>query len=242
MEFKRVCEAFKRLTNGGQLLSRQAFSQNVLGEGIPLTITEWLYNACGGGPRGISQRDLICGLVLLTKGTQEEKIKYIYHLFFFFCILISFHRFLWTLYCNDSGTHIVRSEFQSALQNEGTLPSMGNLNKPNLWWEKTLMSLFGNGQDRVGFDHFRAWIQYNKEATILSKWLLTNSCVTLSSEVETPTFYQTLAGVTHLEEQDICELEKCFWSLQSSSPSGNLDLTCVTSLVSPPVPTSACQG
>lgn len=72
--------------------------------------------------------------------------------------------------------------------------------------------------------------------------LLTTSCVSLSSEVETPTFYQTLAGVTHLEEQDICELEKCFWSLQSSSPSGHLDLACVTTLVSPPVPASACQG
>lgn len=72
--------------------------------------------------------------------------------------------------------------------------------------------------------------------------LLSTSCITLSSEVETPTFYQTLAGVTHLEEQDICELEKCFWSLQSSSPSGHLDLNCVTSLISPPVPASACQG
>lgn len=69
-----------------------------------------------------------------------------------------------------------------------------------------------------------------------------NSCVSLSSEVETPTFYQTLAGVTHLEEQDICELEKCFWSLQSASISGQLDLTCIGTLVSPPIPASACQG
>lgn len=72
--------------------------------------------------------------------------------------------------------------------------------------------------------------------------LLTNSCVSLSSEVETPTFYQTLAGVTHLEEHDICELEKCFWSLQSSSLSGQLDLNCIGSLVGPPIPTTACQG
>lgn len=145
------------------------------------------------------------------------------------------------MYCNDSGTHIVRSEFQSALQSEGALPP-SSTNKPNLWWDRTLISLFGVGQDRVGFEHFRAWIQYNKEATVLSKWLLTNSCVTLSSELETPTFYQTLAGVTHLEEQDICELEKCFWSLQSSSPSGHLDFACVTSLISPPVPASCCEG
>lgn len=212
-EFKRVCEAFKRLTGGGQLLGRHAFTQNVLGEGVPIIITDWLYTACGGSPRGIPLRDLICGLVLLTKGTQEEKIK-----------------FLWTLYSNDSGTYLTASEFQRALQVEGTSSS------------NTVRSLFGVGQDRVGFDHFRAWIQYNQEATVLSKWLLVNSCVTLSSELETPTFYQTLAGVTHLEEQDICELEKCFWSLSSSSPSGQLDLNCISRLVSPPVPASMCIG
>ncbi|KAK5638365.1 hypothetical protein RI129_012660 [Pyrocoelia pectoralis] len=222
-EFKRVCEAFKRLTNGNQVLTRQSFTQNVLGDGVPVTIADWLYTACGGGGRGIALRDLICGLVLLTKGTQEEKIK-----------------FLWTLYSNDAGTHITKAEFQSYLQIEGTLPSY--LSNPNIWWDHTIKSLFGVGQDRVSFEHFRAWIQFNKEATVLSKWLLTNSSVTLSSELETPTFYQTLAGVTHLEEEDICELEKCFWSLSAVSPCRQLDLACISCLASPPVPTSACLG
>ncbi|XP_017785154.1 PREDICTED: ubiquitin carboxyl-terminal hydrolase 32 isoform X2 [Nicrophorus vespilloides] len=226
VEFKRVCEAFKRLTGGGQLLSRHAFTQNVLGDGVPVTIAESLYIACGGGPRGIALRDLICGLVLLTKGTEDEKI-----------------RFLWTLYSNDSGTYISRTDFQSALQIEGSLPPNGSSGKSNLSsWDTTLISLFGVGQDRVAFDHFRARILYNKEATILSKWLLSTSCVSLSSELETPTFYQSLAGVTHLEEYDICELEKCFWSMQSSSHSGQLDAVCVSSLISPPVPSSACPG
>ncbi|KAF5294350.1 hypothetical protein FQR65_LT10803 [Abscondita terminalis] len=222
-EFKRVCEAFKRLSNGNQVLNRHAFTQNVLGDGVPVTIADWLYTACGGGTRGIILRDLICGLVLLTKGTQDEKIK-----------------FLWTLYSNDAGTHITKTDFQNALQIEGTLPS--NLSKPNVWWDRTVVSLFGVGQDRVGFEHFRSWVQYNKEATVLSKWLLANSCVTLSSELEMPTFYQTLAGVTHLEEEDICELEKCFWSLSGASPCRQLDLPCISALVSPPVPASACLG
>lgn len=74
-ELKRICETFKRLTNGGQLLSRTNFIQNVLGDGVPLAVAERLYVACGGGVRGIALRDLICGLVLLTKGSEEEKIK-----------------------------------------------------------------------------------------------------------------------------------------------------------------------
>ncbi|GJQ78056.1 hypothetical protein Trydic_g2399 [Trypoxylus dichotomus] len=74
-EYKRVCEAFKRLSGGLNFISKQTFIQNVLGEGVPTNIAEALYTACGGGPRGIGLRDLICGLVLLTKGTPEEKIK-----------------------------------------------------------------------------------------------------------------------------------------------------------------------
>lgn len=74
-ELKRVSEAFKRLTNGVTLLSQAAFAQHVLGEGVPPPIVEKLYTACGGGARGIALRDLICGLVLLTKGSQDEKIK-----------------------------------------------------------------------------------------------------------------------------------------------------------------------
>lgn len=74
-ELKRVIEAFKRLSGGGQLLSPSIFTQNVLGEGVPATVANWLYIACGGTPRGIYLKDLICGLVLLTRGTQEEKIK-----------------------------------------------------------------------------------------------------------------------------------------------------------------------
>ncbi|XP_056633766.1 ubiquitin carboxyl-terminal hydrolase 32 isoform X1 [Diorhabda sublineata] len=221
-EYRRVCATFKRLTNGGQWLSRHAFTQNVLGEGVPSTIADWLYTACGGTARGTSLRDLICGLVLLTKGTQEEKIK-----------------FLWTLYCNDSATYLTRSEFKTALQIEGGLSLTEN--KINVTWERTVQSLFSN-QDKVSFDDFKAWILYNQECTVLSKWLLANPCVSLSSELETPTFYQTLAGVTHLEEQDICELEKCFWALQSSSATSNLDFNCLKSRVCPPVPLKACKG
>ncbi|XP_066148846.1 ubiquitin carboxyl-terminal hydrolase 32 isoform X1 [Euwallacea fornicatus] len=225
-EFRRISETFKRLTNGGVWLAQPAFAQHVLGDGVPPPIVEKLYTVCGGGSRGIAFRDLICGLVLLTKGSQDEKIK-----------------FLWSLYSNDSGSHITRGEFQAALQLEGTLPpSDGGPSKPNTNWDRMLLSLFGGGQDKVGFEDFKSWIKHNKEQTILSNWLLSNPCVSLSSEVETPTFYQTLAGVTHLEEQDICELEKCFWSIQSASVTGHLDYNCLLSLVCPPVPVKACRG
>ena len=61
-------------------------------------------------------------------------------------------------------------------------------------------SLFTD-QDTATFDQFRDWILNHPEATSLSRWLLTEPCsVTLCNEQETPTFYQTLAGVTHCKE------------------------------------------
>lgn len=34
-----------------------------------------IFAASGGTPKGIAFKELICGLVLLTRGKQEEKIK-----------------------------------------------------------------------------------------------------------------------------------------------------------------------
>ena len=69
-----------------------------------------------------------------------------------------------------------------------------------------------------------------------------NSNLSLVSHLDTPTFYQTLAGVTHLAEQEIMELEKKFWSLVGGSSSGRIDLGIITPLVSPPLPASLVRG
>lgn len=103
------------------------------------------------------------------------------------------------------------------------------------------MSLFGHS-DRVTFDQFKSWISIHEKATVLSKWLLLENGVNLSSELETPTFFQSLAGVTHLEEQDIADLEKVFWSLKGSAKTGQLDLESLGPLITPPVPRAALPG
>ncbi|XP_055716010.1 ubiquitin carboxyl-terminal hydrolase 32-like [Phlebotomus papatasi] len=216
-ELKRIKEAFKRSAGtGNTCLSKSAFIQDVLCEGVPQSIAECLYAACGGTQKGICFKELICGLVLLAKGTQEEKI-----------------RFLFNLYCNESGMHIVKHDFIRALQTE--LPQQTVINNNN--W----VSLFGQ-TDRVTFEQFKSWITIHRQGTVLSRWLLVEPLVNLSSELETPTFFQSLAGVTHLEEQDIRELEKVFWRLKGSAATGQLDLESVSPLLSPPVPRNALAG
>ena len=61
----------------------------------------------------------------------------------------------------------------------------------------------------------------NSERLCVTRWLLHDHAhVTLSNDDITPTFYQTLAGVTHLEESDIIELEKRYWMLKATSKTG----------------------
>lgn len=75
-EIRRIKDAFKKSAGaGGTTISKNAFLQDVLSEGVPSVLADWLYVACGGQQRGISFKDLFCGLVLLTLGTQDEKIK-----------------------------------------------------------------------------------------------------------------------------------------------------------------------
>lgn len=76
VEICRLRQAFKRSAGVGRThLSRNAFQQDVLSESVPNEITDLLYAACGGTQKGISFKDLLCGLVLITKGTDDEKIK-----------------------------------------------------------------------------------------------------------------------------------------------------------------------
>ena len=57
----------------------------------------------------------------------------------------------------------------------------------------------------------------------ISRWLLLpNQNLSLVNKIDTPTFYQTLAGVTHLDEGEIVELEKRFWVLAAK----NKDKSC----------------
>lgn len=130
---------------------------------------------------------------------------------------------------------------EATYQNNTIEPCFRSSNNNSNFVNYNYVSLFGSSSS-VTFDQFRSWILINKTATVLSKWLLVDSCVCLSSDLESPTFYQSLAGVTHLEEGDIGDLEKVFWNLKANSLSGQLDIETLTNLICPPLPRSAIAG
>ncbi|XP_035767256.1 ubiquitin carboxyl-terminal hydrolase 32 [Neolamprologus brichardi] len=213
VELKRLKDAFKRTSGLSYYMTQQCFYREVLGDGVPPKVAEVIYTSFGGSAKGLHFNNLIVGLVLLTRGRDEEKAKY-----------------LFSLFASDLGGYAAREDIEAVLQVlDGEVPA-------------SLKESFGEG-DKVNYDRFRNWLLQDKEAFTLSRWLLSGGvCVTLTDDSDTPTFYQTLAGVTHLEESDIIDLEKRYWLLKAQSRTGRFDLETFIPLVSPPIHASLSEG
>ncbi|XP_077995197.1 ubiquitin carboxyl-terminal hydrolase 32-like isoform X2 [Glandiceps talaboti] len=214
-ELKRLKEAFKRAASLAGYMNKQMFVREVLGEGVPAKLADHIFTAFGGNTKGLNFKDLFCGLVLLTRGRREEKIKFVF-----------------SIYGNDSSGMVHREDLESIIMaSDSHLP-------------QSLSTLFFDS-DRVMYEQFKHWVLANLEATTLTRWLLQDGGtmgIRLSDESDTPTFYQTLAGVTHLEEADIIELEKRYWQLKAQSKTGKFDLETFIPMVCPPVPRNLCEG
>lgn len=66
--------------------------------------------------------------------------------------------------------------------------------------DRTVINYLSSQSERVSYDEFKDWLISHPDATTVTRWLLAEPChVSLSNDLETPTFYQTLAGVTHCE-------------------------------------------
>ncbi|XP_041949811.1 ubiquitin carboxyl-terminal hydrolase 32-like isoform X1 [Alosa sapidissima] len=213
VELKRLRDAFRRTSGLSYYMNQQCFFKEVLGDMVPPRVAEVIYNSFGGTSKGLHFNNLIVGLVLLTRGRDEEKTKYIFSLF-----------------ASESGSYATREDMEAMLQAvDGEIPT-------------SLRKCFTEGE-KVNYEKFKSWILQNKEAFTFSRWLLSSGvCVTLTDDSDTPTFYQTLAGVTHLEEADIIDLEKRYWLLKAQSRTGRFDLETFVPLVSPPIHTSLSEG
>uniref|UniRef100_A0A671RSN6 Ubiquitin carboxyl-terminal hydrolase 32 n=2 Tax=Sinocyclocheilus anshuiensis TaxID=1608454 RepID=A0A671RSN6_9TELE len=213
VELKRLRDAFKRTSGLSVYMTQQCFYREVLGDGVPPKVAEVIYNSFGGTSKGLHFNYLIVGLVLLTRGRDEEKAKYIFSLF-----------------ASDSGAYVVREDVENMLRSvDGEVPP-------------SLRKCFTEGE-KVNYEKFKSWLLQNKDAFTFSRWLLSGGvCVTLTDDSDTPTFYQTLAGVTHLEESDIIDLEKRYWLLKAQSRTGRFDLETFVPLVSPPIHASLSEG
>uniref|UniRef100_A0A8C7K192 ubiquitinyl hydrolase 1 n=1 Tax=Oncorhynchus kisutch TaxID=8019 RepID=A0A8C7K192_ONCKI len=170
VELKRLKDAFKRTSGLSYYMAQQCFYREVLGDGVPPKVAEVIYNSFGGTSKGLHFNNLIIGLVLLTRGRDGEKAKY-----------------LFSLFASESGGYAARDDMEAVLRAlDGEVPP-------------SLRKCFSEGE-KVNYERFKNWLLQNTEAFTFSRWLLSGGvCVTLTDDSDTPTFYQTLAGVTHCE-------------------------------------------
>lgn len=212
-ELKRLKDAFRRVSTVSGFMTEMLFIREVLWDGVPPKIAQLLYKAFGGTSRGLTFKDLLSGLAVLTKGTREEKLKLIFGMF-----------------ADETFSYVQKDDMdRKILAIEDQIPH-------------ALSDLFLEA-DQVTYEQFVVWVMHHPDACIVSKWLLTEPIsFSLSSDTETPTFYQTLAGVTHLEETDISELEKRYWVLKAQSKTGRFDQETFKSFVCPPMPETLCEA
>uniref|UniRef100_H2ZLM9 Ubiquitin carboxyl-terminal hydrolase 32 n=1 Tax=Ciona savignyi TaxID=51511 RepID=H2ZLM9_CIOSA len=215
VELQRIQEAYKRSCGFAGVMREAVFIRDVLGENVPQKLSQRIFVVMSSNNRGMTFRDLLVTLVLLTRGRQEERLKLTY-----------------AVYSDERGSSVTStsmSDMVSACE-KTALPHEA-------------LVLFKTNEN-VTYDAFRSWVLKYPDVTSVTRWLVNSSGITVSltDHTEMPNFYQTLAGVTHLDESDITELEKQYWLLKSQSKTGRFDLTTFTSFVSPPLPPCLVQG
>ncbi len=277
-ERRRLQESFRRLTatSSSALLSRPLFLRHVLGDCVPAALGDAIYAACGGGSGGggggggggsnggtlnssgggLNFKEVLTLLVLITRGTREEKMKCEPSMQYFLRELLT--QPLIFLQSSLASWHPTAAS-SSATSLSDSCGSLSPNSTTETWpcclkrsvmsetkWrliycfrakETNCTSYFLQG-DKANLDHFSRWEEGHPHALGLFDWLLwpEGGRLSLVNKEDTPTFYQTLAGVTHLEEQEVVELEKRFWDLTGNSGSGRIDLDIIAPLVSPPLP------
>ncbi|OQV22250.1 Ubiquitin carboxyl-terminal hydrolase 32 [Hypsibius exemplaris] len=210
-DLNRLRNVFRRDAIGDHL-PKSTFSSCVMGEAVPQKVAEAIFSAFGGTSRGITFKDLLAGLVLLSCGTQDEKLELLFHL------------------CSGGTSSMPVMDLIALVKasEDGKVP-------------QHVIHAFGTSE-LITADQFKGWISQYWSTMGLTRWLLENDfmpeLICEPGRHEIPTFYQTLAGVTHLDEKEIFDLEKFYGSLKALSTNGRFDLPLFASLVSPPVPSA----
>ncbi|XP_047141245.1 ubiquitin carboxyl-terminal hydrolase 32 isoform X2 [Hydra vulgaris] len=216
-ELQRIENSFKRIAGSNSFISKQVFCSDVLGDSVPIRLAEQIYLVCGGTSKGISYRDVMLILVLITKGTVDEKVKFIFSLM------------------SMDGVTVTQEDmenFYSACDGGCMLAS-------------TIRNAFVL-HEKLFYNDFHEWLLANVDFCSVTRWLLEEQLgehgVKLSSTNDVPSFYKCLANISMLSESDIVEIEKRYWQMKSCSKSGYFDFDTFKLFVSPPFPDLHCQS
>lgn len=159
----------------------------IFGRQMPSALADALYEAFGGTQKGITAKDLFAGLALLTRGTESEKRRLLFHM----CKADP----------SDDRATVTGAEMLR-------LAEWAGLAAPGSSAARSIAHVH-----MLTFDDFSRWLNQVADPQSFIGWILSSSksAFDISASVrEIPTFYQTLSGVTHLTEDEVSHLEKFY--------------------------------
>ena len=210
-EERRLEASWRRWRSpGSELLGRRSFQEAVLSPAVPESVANQLFSVfVPRGREGLSYRDLIIAIVVLSKSSRDERTRFLFHIF------------------SEDGDVVVTARLLERLRSTGEPLSKA--------LSRAIASV-----DKLTLEEFADWVEEVKADIPIASWLL-DAPPELTCADPITTFYQSLSGVTHLEEQEIVELEKQFWEL-ADPRLRKMDEDRFRSLVSPPLPAALVPG
>eukprot|EP00053_Salpingoeca_punica_P020044 m.206682 g.206682 ORF g.206682 m.206682 type:complete len:1530 (+) comp17779_c1_seq5:1110-5699(+) len=183
-ELQHIKREFERCSNG--TIERAALSRLVLTDFTPRAFHEAFYRAFDPNKRGITLRNLVCGLAAFTRGSQEDRI-----------------RLLFTMYDVSGAGSVARTSLGAYLltSERQTLPA-----------DLDRYCDLDNGK-AMSLPAFAELIMRNPKLSCLVEFVLDPRFPVLDQSL-VPTHAQIIASVTHCKETDIPSLEYRFWALR----------------------------
>ncbi|CAF1053304.1 unnamed protein product [Adineta steineri] len=216
-DLDRIETAFRDITNGANELNYISFKHDVFCNFLPEKLAARLFQIYANSSRsGVPLKDLICCLAVIYHGSEKERMQLLYALF--------------------TPTGILRwhdvEQFLSQCGDQ--LP-------------EELKNFFENNEI-ITQEKFLKWLEYHQgHTTTITDWLLDEQrlyeLLTYSFE-KTSDQYSILAGVTHLSEKEIKELEQSYYQLYTwnNNRQQHMTLRIFSSILSLAFPSILIQG
>ncbi|CAF0968583.1 unnamed protein product [Rotaria sordida] len=191
-DFERIETTFRDLTSGTGELSYTSFKRDVFAHFLPEKLAARLYQVCTSSSRScMSLKDLICCLALIYYGTSKERMQLLYLLF---------------AHSISNSNGILRwQDVEDFLSQCGDHPP------------EELDTIFQNHDEIVTQEKFLLWLESHQgHTTTITDWLMDDQRLheLLASPVDRISDqYSILAGVTHLSDIEVKDLEKTYYYL-----------------------------
>ncbi|CAF1339296.1 unnamed protein product [Rotaria sordida] len=210
-DLERIEITFRDITNGTNELSYTNFKRDVFANFLPEKLANRLYQLYMNSSRtGMSYKDLICCLGLIYYGIQKERMQLLYAIFTQTGILYWYDVEEFLRLCGEQ----LPKEFENLFQKN----------------------------EIVTQEKFLQWLDNNRgHTTTITDWLMDEQRLyELSTYTNDRIYdqYSILAGVTHLSEKEIKELEQMYYQFCTLNNNRQQQITpqIFSNIISPVLP------